>query len=210
MAISGVGVAYATAGGILLWSGLKGQKVSDLVQSITKGNLNAPVTESLTGQGIQLTGSFGSSSASATTAAANTSADTAATGVGATGPAPGADTSIQNYNTARLIASTYGWGTGQEWASLTHVINAESGGNPTARNASGAYGIAQALGHGTANTAGSSGINEYGNYGVPDSTSRAANSGNASAQLVWMMAYIKSRWGDPNAAWTNEQANHWY
>lgn len=199
--VDGLGVAYATAGGILLWSGLKGQKVADLLHSLLAGNARAPVTETVSAPSVG--GSYGAASA------ANAAADKAAAGVGASGPAPGADTSIANYSLARLVASTYGWGTGQQWACLTHVIAAESGGRAGAMNASGAYGIAQALGHGTAATAGTV-TNQYGGYGVPDSTARAANSGNASAQLVWMMAYIKATYGTPCAAWATEQADHYY
>jgi hypothetical protein len=99
-----------------------------------------------------------------------------------------------------MVASIYGWGAGQEFASLTEIIQAESGGDENAMNPSGAYGIGQALGHGTANTAGTV-TNQYGGYGVPDSTARAANSGSAMAQLVWMCAYIKATYGDPVKAW---------
>jgi hypothetical protein len=88
---------------------------------------------------------------------------------------------------------------------------AESGWSATARNSSGAYGIAQALGHGQgAATVGTTGINEYGGYGVSDATAKAANSGSAAAQIAWFLAYIRSRWGNPENAWANEQANHWY
>jgi hypothetical protein len=33
---------------------------------------------------------------------------------------------------------------------------------------------------------------------------------NGFTQLRWMMAYIKSRWVDPNGADANERQNHWY
>ena len=109
-----------------------------------------------------------------------------------------------------MVAGTYGWATGQQWASLTEVINRESGGNPNAMNASGAYGIAQALGHAGPGDAGSVSSTAYGGYGVPASTCTAANSGNASAQLVWMMAYIKETYGSPEGAWSSEESRGFY
>jgi hypothetical protein len=107
------------------------------------------------------------------------------------------------------MAGGYGWYPGPQWDALNNVAMAESGWRANARNPSGAYGIAQALGHGTQGTAGTTGINEYGGY-VSDATARAANSGSAAAQIAWMLAYIKSRWGNPENAWANEQANHSY
>ena len=101
-------------------------------------------------------------------------------------------------------------GTGAQWAALTNVIERESGGNPAAMNASGAYGIAQALGHAGPGDAGSVSRTAYGGYGVPTSTNIGANSGNATDQLIWMMAYIKSAYGSPEGAWASEQSRGFY
>jgi hypothetical protein len=117
---------------------------------------------------------------------------------------------IANTATIKQAASAYGWQSGGNYNALTHVIKAESGGNPTIKNpTSGALGIAQALGHGNANTAGSLG-NEYGGYGLTDAQARQANSGNALQQLRWMMNYIKATYGTPSAAWDHEQQFNWY
>lgn len=112
------------------------------------------------------------------------------------------------------LAKQGGWNATQisDWE---NVINAESGGNPDAENASsGAYGIAQALGHGTSGTAcPSTGRNEYGGYGLTDAQAQKANCGGTGAiavQLLWMYGYLKQRWGTPSAAWANEQSAHWY
>lgn len=111
-------------------------------------------------------------------------------------------------------AARYGWGKGSNWNSLLQIIAHESGGNPNATNSSsGAYGIAQALGHGGSNTAGC-GRNEYGGYGLSPEQAKQANCGNAWYQLIWMMNYIKQAYGSPDKAWA-QYCNHpgggcWY
>jgi hypothetical protein len=121
---------------------------------------------------------------------------------------------VSNSGSAQAIlqqtAAQDGWGSGSEWQALSNVENAEAGFNPTADNpSSGALGLAQALGHGNANTAGTLG-NQYGGYGLTDAQAKAANSGNAADQALWMVNYIKSTYGTPEAAWAHEQADHWY
>jgi hypothetical protein len=107
-------------------------------------------------------------------------------------------------------AAQFGWGSGSEWQSLLYVENREAGFNPTAINpTSGALGLAQALGHGNANTAGRYG-NEYGGYGLTDAQARAANNGDPAAQALWMMNYIKDRYGTAEAAAAHEQTYGWY
>jgi hypothetical protein len=118
---------------------------------------------------------------------------------------------IASTATIRAAASSHGWGKGTQWNALTHLIAQESGGNATARNpSSGALGIAQALGHGTSCSGGTLG-NEYGpQYGLTCAQAKAANSGNATQQLRWMLGYIKSRYGSPAVAWQHETQNNWY
>lgn len=197
--INGFSVAYTTIGGILLWSGIKGETISQTFQDLLKGRAPDTNQEPITPGPVAVN----------QTTASDVSVANASNPSGK--QAPNTITSIQNFGLAGVIASTYTWSPGtKEFAALTEVINRESGGNPNATNAqSGAYGIAQALGHGTANTQGTV-TNQYGGYGVPDSTSRAANSGNASAQLVWMMAYIQATYKDPIGAWNSEQTRGYY
>jgi hypothetical protein len=113
--------------------------------------------------------------------------------------------------TVGQYAQQAGWDSSQI-ADWNKVIGIESGGNPKATNPqSGAFGIAQALGHGNANTAcPQTGINEYGGFGLTDAQAQQANCGDAVMQLYWMFNYIKSRWKTPSAALANEQANHSY
>ena len=86
-----------------------------------------------------------------------------------------------------MAASMYGW-TGAEWVALNNVAMRESGWNPNAQNpTSSAYGIAQNIG---------------GRAGYPDPS--------PAGQIAWMLAYIKSRYGDPAAAWAHELSAGWY
>jgi len=197
--INGFSLAYTAMGGVVLWSGIKGTTLSATFRGLLQGQAPSADTE-------QISTTAATTATAASTAAANSSS----LGVGATGPAPGAVTSIENYNLARMVASTYGWGTGAQWAALTNVINRESGGNPAAMNPSGAYGIAQALGHATPADAGTVSRTAYGGYGVPTATCVGANSGNATDQLIWMCAYIKETYGTPEGAWNSEQTRGFY
>jgi resuscitation-promoting factor RpfB len=124
---------------------------------------------------------------------------------------PGSGTAAQNINLGKLMAGGYGW-TGSQFTDLVKLWTQESGWRAGARNSSsGAFGIAQALGHGTADTAAADGTNEYGpDNGVSVATAKAANSGSATAQIAWGLAYIHATYGSPSAAWAHEQAYGWY
>lgn len=131
------------------------------------------------------------------TGSAETGADTAG---GAIPGDTGASTAeaAKNQAIAAPLATLYGWGPGtQNWTDLVSLWNRESGWSNTAENpTSGAYGIAQALGHGP--------TNQYpaGPANPPVSS--------ATAQIVWGLGYIKSTYGSPSAAWAHEVANGWY
>lgn len=99
-----------------------------------------------------------------------------------------------------------------QWASLKKLIEGESNFNPTARNpSSGAFGIAQALGHGTSATNGTM-SNMYGGYGLTTAEARAANSGQSGPQIKWMLNYISATYGNPNTAYMKwlSRNPHWY
>lgn len=92
-----------------------------------------------------------------------------------------------------LARRLFPWGAGQ-WAAFNNLVMAESGYNRFATNpTSGAYGIAQALPPTKYPLAG-----------------QAKGGSHAGAQLSWMFAYIRSRYGTPKAAWAHETAYHWY
>jgi len=94
------------------------------------------------------------------------------------------------------MAAARGW-TGVQWRCLYALWSRESGWSNTAENSSsGAYGIAQALGHGP--------TNQYpaGPANPPRSDPRA--------QVRWGLGDIASVYGSPCAAWAHEQAAGWY
>lgn len=114
-----------------------------------------------------------------------------------------------NQKIGQKMAAAFGW-TGSQWTALQKLLTRESSWSNTAVNpSSGAYGIGQALGHGTSATKGSV-SNEYGGYGVSTAIAQQANSGNAAAQIAWTLAYIKSTYGTPADAWAHEQQYGWY
>jgi len=180
----GTYLAIAGIGGILLWSGLKGKSWSSVLRQVISGKdpLSAKTTARIQPLNVQDVGSSsGTGSAAVDTALPSGSGNTAA------------------YKAfAMTLMAAHGWGLGQQWTDFQWVIDHESGWNNLARNSSsGAFGIGQALGHGTSATKGTL-ANEYGNYGTSDATCRAANSGNGFAQLIWMCNYIAQVYGSPS------------
>lgn len=121
-------------------------------------------------------------------------------------------TSKQVTGMLNQLAPQFGWDSSQVTPWMYVLGRESSGGDPQAKNgSSGAFGAAQALGHGTANTAcPSTGVNEYGGFGLTDQQAQAANCGNLGIQLLWMARYIKATYGTPAAAAAHEQAKNWY
>jgi hypothetical protein len=202
MAVSGLGVAYAATGFVLLWSGVKNATLKDTLTSFLKGQAPAANPTGAPTIGVSVPAAAASSVTSSSGAGSSS--------VTATGGTVSGTSAKANQAVAMAAAALYGW-TGSQWTALNNVELAEAGWNSLALNAgSGAFGIAQALGHGTAGTGGKYG-NQYGaNYGLSTSEAIAANNGSAGPQIKWMLGYIKSRWGSPEAAWANEQSAHWY
>lgn len=181
--VSGAAVAAAAAGGVLIWSGLKGAGVSQVLRSVLSGRQPRPV------QVNPISGGPGAV------------AESGGAGQEINVTTPGSGTDAANQALGRLMAAGYGWGSGQNWQALNYGWGTlESGWNANARNpSSGAYGIAQALGHGIAATAAPDGENNYGpDNGVSVATARAANEGSATAQIAWGLAYIRAAYGSPS------------
>jgi resuscitation-promoting factor RpfB len=102
-----------------------------------------------------------------------------------------------NVALGQQLAAADGWGSGAQWNCLYDLWQRESGWSNTADNAqSGAYGIAQALGHGPSNQ-----------YPAGPANPPVSNPG---AQIRWGLGYIRGRYGSPCAAWAHETANSWY
>ena len=104
------------------------------------------------------------------------------------GPAPSPG-SAQAY--AKSILGNYGWSSDQ-FGCLDTLWSYESGWNVHAANASGAYGIPQAL---PGSKMGSAGPDWQNNF---------------QTQVKWGLGYIKGRYGSPCSAWSFWQNNHWY
>lgn len=182
--ISGIGIAAIFAGGVLLWSGIKGYSASgvfrDLISGKQPSNLQqvTPVTAG---------GLFGDI-ASAFSPAKLLSA----VPPGSVTPSGGqvAQSNAANKALGQKMAAAAGW-TGSEWIALNNLIMGESGWSSTIKNpTSSASGIAQ-------------NIQGFG---------PGYQSGNAPQQIAWLIQYIKGRYGTPSNAWAQWQARspHWY
>jgi hypothetical protein len=180
----GSGLALAGLGTLLLWSAIKGYKITQALRDIIAGK-----SPTLAGKD-QITGVSG----------ANTAGEIAGDSTGLGGGDTGASGAVaaKNQAIAAPMAALYGWPPGSSnWNSLVELWNRESGWNNRAENASsGAYGIAQALGHGP--------TNQY-----PSGPANPPIS-SATAQIAWGLQYIKDTYGNPNAAWAHETADGWY
>lgn len=194
--LDGIALGAIALGGAFIWSGIKGKSILQVVQNTVQGKSSAssPTANAI---GVPASNTGGSSGTATGTGSVS----------GAATPSGSGQTALKN------AAKIYGWDTGSEWQALNNIELHEAGYSSTVANkSSGALGIAQALGHGTGSTAGTLG-NEYGGYGLTDAQARAANSGDAGAQSLWMVNYIKSRYGDPSAAWAqyvHADGTSWY
>jgi hypothetical protein len=185
MPISAGAVVYTVAGGLILYSGVKGDTLADMGKAVLTGNLGSITDTETIGTpsiGVSTAASPGSDSGTGGTTDAGTASESAAA----------------NQAVAKQIIqanSAYkGWDTGQNWTDLVSLWNQESGWSATAYNASsGAYGIAQAL--------------PASKYPAAGQKSGGSNPG---AQISWGLSYIKQRYGSPALAWAHEQSNNWY
>jgi hypothetical protein len=140
MAISGIGIAYATGGFVLFWSGFTGNSVKDTLTGFLKGAVPQKQAETPPTIGVNDTSS-GSSGSSGSASSGNQSVPPVSGG--------------SNEAVLKQVAASFGW-TGSEWTALYHVEMAEAGFNLTAKNpSSGAYGMAQFI----------NGPSEYAQYG---------------------------------------------
>lgn len=127
MPVSGVAVFYATAGGVLLWSGFKGQTLAQTVKAVTGGNSAALAAQG--GEGI-------------TTTADVASAASGSPGTPVSVPANG---STYSYGQLKSLWMLVG-GPPSLAPTMAAIALAESGGRSNAYNASGASGLWQILG----------------------------------------------------------------
>lgn len=199
-------ILLVAGGGYLIWFGIHYWRDQTVVLP------SDPVKSLLQGKGLP------KPDRGTTTAAVLTADEQSMSSSSSSGSSSGGGSAYQGsvapgsaQNTARLLLGKYGWGP-EQMPDLILLWNRESGWSATARNpSSGAYGVAQALGHGGTGTAAADGTNEYGaEYGLTEAEARAANAGSARWQIEWGLGYIKSAYGSPQAAWSHEESAGWY
>ena len=186
--VDGMALGSIAAGSLFLWAAVQGKSITSTLQTLIKG------------------GSPGSAAAANSIVPSSPGIVAADSAVTSAGPVPtgSAQQALQQAAAAR------GWGSGAQWQAQQSVELAEAGFNPGATNPqSGAYGLAQALGHGDSTTRGSV-TNEYGGFGLTSAQAQQANSGDAGAQALWMVNYIAATYGNPVNAWAHEQSAGWY
>src|SRR5215831_18848729 len=160
MAVKAGYLLAAGGGAILLYSGIKGHRWSTVLRSVVSGQ-HIPQTTELAIETSQAAYGYGSGPVSA-----------------GAGPLPVGGSMAKNIAIGKVLATAYGWGTGNEWGSLVTLWNGESGWNNKARNpSSGAYGIPQALP-----------ASKMGTLANPPVSS-------AGAQIAWGLRYIKQVYG---------------
>jgi hypothetical protein len=183
-------------GAIFLWSGLTGKSWSQVLKDVIQGKnpKDIPQTQGIKAQSF--TGNAYGYSA----------------GIFPGNPPIGQISGKGNQQIAQGFLNHYGWGPG-EMLALVPLWAGESGWSPIARNnSSGAFGIAQALGHGVPGGAAPDGTNEYGGYGLTIAQARRANAGDPVYQIIWGLNYIHQTYGSPSKAWAAWQSRspHWY
>jgi hypothetical protein len=123
MALSGIGLAYATAGGILVWSGVKGETIAQTFAELARGQQPS-----------------GADTQAITVPSAPSSAGSAGGGGGSVGPpASGARYSFGQLKTLWVLAG----GAPSLAPTMAAIALAESGGLASAHNPSGASGLWQ-------------------------------------------------------------------
>lgn len=166
--LNGKAAALIVAGAVFAYSGVMGKGVAATARSFITGN---DPTRTATQDPV--------------------STDGTAPVFNDVGPMTG--TPARNKAAGKLLAASYGWGTGEQWAALDALWTRESGWSNTARNSSsGAYGIPQALPP----------------TKLPAAGQAPLSSG--TAQIAWGLSYIKARYGNPVSAWAHELSNGWY
>ena len=134
--INGFSLAYTAVGGVVLWSGIKGEHDLGDVPGVAVGP--GPVV----GHGEIATAADTSSSSSGSSGSSSSGDAAAAAAVSGQGGTPAANKAL-----GQLMAGPYGW-TGDEWLCLDPAWQEESGWNQfalrPARQLDAAYGIPQA------------------------------------------------------------------
>jgi hypothetical protein len=173
--INGFSLGYTAVGGVVLWSGIKGETLSDTFEGLLSGKAPGTNEEPISaGTVLQSDVDTGTSIPGVT---AGIPAGVAAGGTPTANKALGA-----------LLAAAYGWGPGSSnWPYLESGWEEESGWNQYAQNpTSPAYGIPQA------------------NPGSKMASAGSDWKTNPATQIRWGLGYIKGEYGSPSQVpgWT--------
>ena len=173
---SGAAIAAAAVSSSQAVAVLEQQRQQMIVLSAASHSMHLIGAPKVAAQPLQGTGGTSGGAGGGTTA-----------GVAAAPPDPGTAQSIA-YN----MLSSFGWSPGTYFSCLNNIYTRESGWRYNAENASGAYGIPQALPGSKMATAGADWMT------------------NPATQIKWGLGYIQSRYGDPCSAWSFWQAHGYY
>jgi hypothetical protein len=171
---SGAAIAAAAVSSSQAVAVLEQQRQQMIVLSAASHSMHLVGAPKVAAQPLQGAGGTSGGAAASTVAAAPP-------------PDPGTAQSIA-YN----MLSSVGWSPGTYFSCLNNIYTRESGWRYNAENASGAYGIPQALPGDKMATAGSDWMT------------------NPATQIKWGLGYIQSRYGDPCSAWSFWQAHGYY
>jgi hypothetical protein len=173
---SGAAIAAAAVSGSQAVAVLEQQRQQMIVLSAASHSMHLVGAPKVASQPLSATGTTSGGTSGGTTAA-----------VAAAPPNPGTAQSIA-YN----MLSSFGWSPGTYFSCLNNIWTRESGWRYNAENASGAYGIPQALPGSKMATAGADWMTD------------------PTTQIKWGLGYIQSRYGDPCSAWSFWQAHGYY
>lgn len=171
---SGAAIAAAAVSSSQAVAVLEQQRQQMIVLSAASHSMHLVGAPKVAAQPLQGAGGTSSGGAASTVAAAPP-------------PDPGTAQSIA-YN----MLSSFGWSPGTYFSCLNNIYTRESGWRYNAENASGAYGIPQALPGDKMASAGSDWMT------------------NPATQIKWGLGYIQERYGDPCSAWAFWEAHGYY
>jgi hypothetical protein len=180
--ISGLSVFYGTVGLVILWSGIKGETLTDTIKGLASGIApQSGLPASKGGQPIT----------ASDTGAYNSNPGSSSSAPGPVGACTAKQTGANKTLGQGLAATMHNW-TGAEWTALNDLVMSESGWCNTIQNpTSTAYGIGQFL------------DSTWATVGFTKTS-------NPATQIAAMLTYIKNRYGDPIKAWNFHLANGYY
>lgn len=168
--INGFSLAYTVTGAVVMWSGIKGETISDTFKGLLSGQAPGSNEEPI-------------SNGTALQSDVNTGTSIPGITVGIPAGVASSGSPAANKAAGELMAASYGW-TGDNWSYLESGWEEESGWSQYAANVPSdpydhAYGIPQA------------------NPGTKMASAGSDWKTNPLTQIKWGLAYIKATYGSP-------------